>query len=139
MGTRSAIAIEYEGVIKAIYCHWDGYLEHNGKILNESYQDTVKIAQLIKLGNISSLGKNIVPVGAHSFTTPEKGCTVFYGRDRGEEGNEFAVFTSRDDFINGIDGEFFYLYTGGQWLVSEGKYWKVLKDEIESMIEDDAQ
>ena len=30
MGTRSSIAIKTEDGIKAIYCHWDGYVDHNG-------------------------------------------------------------------------------------------------------------
>ena len=97
---------------------------------------------LVSKGSLSVLAERVTPnpeVGIHNFDVAQNGVCVYYGRDRGEDDTEFAVFTSRDDFINGIDGEFFYLYTGGQWLVSEGKYWKVLKDEIESMIEDDAQ
>jgi hypothetical protein len=35
MSTRSAIGIRYGTIIKAVYCHWDGYVEHNGAILQE--------------------------------------------------------------------------------------------------------
>ena len=41
MGTRSSIAIKTEDGIKAIYCHWDGYVDHNGKILKEFYNTEV--------------------------------------------------------------------------------------------------
>lgn len=38
MSTRSTIAIENEdGTIKKVYCHFDGYLSHNGRILAEQY------------------------------------------------------------------------------------------------------
>lgn len=38
MSTRSTIAIENaNGTIKKVYCHFDGYIEHNGKILAEHY------------------------------------------------------------------------------------------------------
>jgi hypothetical protein len=38
MGTRSTIAIQNaDNTVTGIYCHWDGYVEHNGKILNENY------------------------------------------------------------------------------------------------------
>jgi len=49
MGTRSMIAIEnpHSKAVKAIYCHWDGYLAHNGAILNEHYSNSPKVNNLI--------------------------------------------------------------------------------------------
>jgi hypothetical protein len=57
MATRSRIAIETQDGIISIYCHWDGHIETNGKILFENY-DREKTEQLIALGNISSLKTN---------------------------------------------------------------------------------
>ena len=37
MATRSAIGISHGGVIKSVYCHWDGYLAGVGRTLLESY------------------------------------------------------------------------------------------------------
>lgn len=38
MSTRSTIAIEHaDGTVKKVYCHYDGYISHNGKILAEQY------------------------------------------------------------------------------------------------------
>ena len=38
MSTRSRIAIKQnDGTYKSIYCHSDGYLEHNGYILYNYY------------------------------------------------------------------------------------------------------
>ena len=33
MGTRSRIGVMHGDKVKSVYCHWDGYLEHNGQIL----------------------------------------------------------------------------------------------------------
>ena len=38
MATRSAIGLKkIDGTIEAVYCHWDGYPAHNGKILMNHY------------------------------------------------------------------------------------------------------
>jgi len=90
MGTRSRIAVMHGEVCKSVYCHWDGYLEHNGKILQEHY-DSAKANHLVALGDLSTLCEHIVaPDGVdHSFEKPLPGITVFYGRDRGEEDTGF--------------------------------------------------
>ena len=104
MGTRSTIALELaDGTVEQVYCHWDGYLDHNGKILQEHYLDPFKLQKLIAGGGISSLRPNIGE--KHPFspafneTDPvkkdkiqkeydaasEAGWTTFYTRDRGED------------------------------------------------------
>ena len=49
MGTRSTIAIQkLDGSVEQIYCHWDGYLDHNGTILKTEYRmEHVLMSQLI--------------------------------------------------------------------------------------------
>ena len=98
MATRSTIALEFaDGTVQQIYCHWDGYLDHNGQILLEHYSDPFKLRDLIDQGAISSLGpelgvKHDFAVTA-KYGTPEyhaemerrRGMTTFYARDRGEE------------------------------------------------------
>ena len=57
MSTRSNIGILNEdGTVNYIYCHFDGYLEHNGDILNEHYTTESKVRMLIGLGDLSMLG-----------------------------------------------------------------------------------
>lgn len=124
MGTRSAIAVKHGNVVKAVYCHWDGYPDYNGRILNNYYQDSVKVNQLISLGDLSSLGANIGE--QHSFDERAeylesglaKQCT-FYGRDRGEEGIEFKTYQNEKEFIENFDmgQEYMYLYDNGVWYV----------------------
>ncbi len=36
MATRSTIALEFaDGTVEQVYCHWDGYLDHNGALLRD--------------------------------------------------------------------------------------------------------
>lgn len=85
MGTRSDIIVERrDGKWARIYCHWDGYLEGNGKTLQEHYQDQRVVEALVKPGDMSSLHESCVKPPGHSFDKPVKGFCVYYGRDRGE-------------------------------------------------------
>lgn len=87
MSTRAHIGYIENNTIHYIYCHFDGYPEHVGRILQESYTDPEKIKQLIALGDISSLGPKLAPeIGEkHDFSNPAKDVTVAYHRDRGED------------------------------------------------------
>jgi len=59
MPTRSRIAIlNSDGSVDSIYCHYDGYLSHNGVILAKYYNNEEKIRKLISLGSLSFLGKS---------------------------------------------------------------------------------
>jgi hypothetical protein len=134
MATRSTIALEYaDGSVAQVYCHWDGYIQHNGKILQESYQNPFKVAELIKLGDLSVLGAEIGvqrpfdnPFG---YDTPEylefrakyeNQCT-FYGRDRGEDGVNAKWFKDFVDYCeNSVGEEYNYiLRTDGKWYVEQ--------------------
>lgn len=61
MSTRCRIAIERDDKFESIYCHHDGYLSWVGKILQENYTEPSKVQALMELGDISSLGKLILP------------------------------------------------------------------------------
>ena len=56
MGTRSRIGIELKDhSVVSVYCHWDGYPEGNGRILNHHYTDRDDVKELIDGGSMSSL------------------------------------------------------------------------------------
>lgn len=119
MGTRSRIGVMHGDKCKSVYCHWDGYLEHNGRILLEHY-DSSKANHLVALGDISSLDVDVaIPEGVeHSFQVPLKGITTFYGRDRGETGVDFEVDHSFEEFYKRADGcgaEYYYIMKDGVW------------------------
>lgn len=60
MATRALIGMQVENGIKTMYCHFDGYLAHVGTILLTHYTDPAKVAELVELGYVSTLGHNPV-------------------------------------------------------------------------------
>ena len=141
MGTRSAIGYKTgEGKIRAVYCHWDGYVSNNGRILQESYQAAYKIARLIEQGDMSSLAAEPMPTAGsgHSFNTPEEGVVTYYGRDRGETGVETKEFANYDEFeteMSYAGCEYFYVFNGREWIVSTGTG---VFDRVEDLLEYEA-
>ena len=139
MGTRSRIGVMHGDKVKSIYCNWDGYLEHNGQILQNHY-DSARANHLVSLGDMSSLGPVIGQ--AHPFSTheikeddPERGakmalmelvktegwCT-FYSRDRGEAeaDTEWKVANTFEEFLEQADlcgAEYYYIMKDGVWYV----------------------
>ena len=89
MCTNAAIGLAMpDGTIKAVYLHWDGYIEHGGagETLGEHYRDRAKVEKLISLGFLSSLGAEVDPDPAspHSWSNPQPNVTVAYHRDRND-------------------------------------------------------
>lgn len=142
MATRSLIGrLRDDGTVSFVYCHSDGYLSHNGAILNEHYQDSEKVDQLLALGDLSVLGSVIgekhdfgwyAKLGAE-YTFDEslwsdevkatyaklRSYTRAYHRDRGEPLN-LQVAASEDEFWQINQGtEYWYLFKGRQWFVKE--------------------
>ena len=121
MGTRSRIAVMHGTVCKSVYCHWDGYLAHNGRILSE-YYDSAKANELISIGNLSSLAPDIGV--KHDFEQKVETCN-FYSRDRGDTDQDFQTFTSLPEFAKHFDNmgcEVMYLMRLGVWHVVEWTY-----------------
>ena len=134
MATRSTISFysKDNDEIHTIYCHWDGYLSNNGKILVEHYQDKNKILGLIALGNISKLDKDIDLVEGHSFDNPVNGHVVAYCRDRGEswEHCKAKTYTSIDDMLKNEQQSFNYIY------YEDLSRWGVIYDDEEQAVVD---
>lgn len=119
MGTRSRIGVMHGDNCKSVYCHWDGYLDHNGKILQEHY-NSAKANHLVALGDLSSLRHDVfVAEGVeHSYEKPAKDICIFYGRDRGETGIEFktdATFEKFYDRVKNCGAEYYYIMKDGEW------------------------
>lgn len=136
MSTRSNIIAKLaDGRWGKTYCHWDGYPEHNGKILNEHYQDQAKVDALIALGDLSILGPEIGR--KHAFDKPPmfaKGSTkvspryaayqknfdsmcLAYGRDRGEKNVDPEFGDSLEALWPDAEtmAEFVYVWDGQSW------------------------
>ena len=106
MATRSRIGIENEnGTISSIYCHFDGYPEGVGATLNKCYTDIDVVKSLIELGDISSLGDDILS-------------TVAYHRDRGEKLHKARNDESLQAFSRSDYEEYGYVFTlENKWAV----------------------
>jgi len=159
MGTRSMIAIENPNSksIKAVYCHWDGYLQHNGSILNKHYTASPKVNNLIALGDLSSLRPEIGD--KHPFSRLDTKLTdeewdklygdqcTFYTRDRGETApyKHFNSIKEASDYYDGSWCEYFYLFKydedleSGKWYyrTRETGRWKRLSTAMKQFKEDE--
>jgi hypothetical protein len=113
--------------VKSVYCHWDGYLEHNGVILQKHY-DSARANNLVALGDISSLGKEIgekhpfsrfdTDMSDEAYEKLYGNMTTFYGRDRDEQGVDFRVahtFAAFLDQVEACGAEYYYIMRDGVW------------------------
>lgn len=128
MSTRSMIGKVYDGKVKAIYCHWDGYPSYTGNMLETYYNNDEIIDELIGLGSLSYIAPRIKPNEGeeHSFECPAKDVTVAYHRDRGED-MQFYEYDSIDKFLYEMYDstswiEYLYLWDNGAWKVYEREY-----------------
>ena len=135
MATRSTIALEYaDGTVEQVYCHWDGYLAYNGKMLQEHYSNPFVLRDLIDLGDVSSLKPTIGTKHAFSHFGTEMdqkeyealygNMTTFYARDRGETGTSAKRFKDFADYkANHQYEEYEYILrsVGGEavWFVAD--------------------
>lgn len=119
MATRSNIAIvNQDKSISSIYCHWDGYPEYVGKLLLNHYTTSDIVNELLNLGNLSNLDKNVNPTDIHTFDKPEEGVCVAYGRERGEKDQEAIVFEDLGEFEDSASNswaDYQYLFEDGKW------------------------
>lgn len=129
MSTRARVGIKEGKKGKSVYVHNSGYPENMLEILNEYYTDENKIEKLMELGNCSSLNEKLEPKGNHTFDEPEESVTVFYGRDRGEYGQEAKDFQGEAELEKQAQdelAEYIYLYN------KETKKWDY--KEVEQII-----
>ena len=153
MATRSTIALEFaDGTIGQVYCHWDGYLAHNGKMLMEYYSNPFILRDLIDLGSLSSLRPQIGT--KHPFSMFEANMTqdefanlyrdmcTFYGRDRGEGQYQATYFKDYEHFlVDGQQEEYDYILqnVNGKptWFVSDhgGDFQSLAGALIEDILE----
>ena len=145
MATRSVIAKLDENGIKAVYCHNDGYLEHNGTILDSYYQDESKVDELLSHGDISSLGNNIgekINWDDVELQHKNQQC-MFYNRDRGEKRKPAAILEDDIALIEfadeDCDAQFIYMYAFGAWYVyaiGKDHQFKELDDILSKVYKD---
>lgn len=126
MGTRSRIGIEMpDHSVVSVYCHWDGYVEGNGKTLVQYYLNREDVQELIDGGSMSTLrtrgqwnskalrdenGEWISDAAGYLMYEDDREPQPLYHTERGEEIS--IEHTSFDEFVSGNLGgeEYAYLF-----------------------------
>lgn len=127
MATRSNIAVQQDdGTFLFIYVHNDGYFEGVGQDLHDHYSDIEKARQLVALGDLSIVGREIGE--KHDFDEPrwefavkpktpetlaraalvESWCRS-YGRDRGETNIEARAIADEDGVFGAFAEQYLYV------------------------------
>lgn len=117
MGTRSWIGYSTGDGVQMIYCHFDGYLEHNGKILAKHYTDPEKIQRLMDLGDLSILGEEIGEKQDFDRGQTDNWCLA-YGRDRGEdfcEAQKYVNLKAAENAFKTSGADYMYVFDGTEW------------------------
>lgn len=114
MSTHCSIGIRRsDGSETRVYCHFDGYVEYAGVILQLAYNTAEKVEALLALGDLSSIGyyPDRVPDGDEDSVSST--FCVAYHRDRGEAFRQSA----------GLE-EYNYTFNEAEalWLVDEEVY-----------------
>jgi hypothetical protein len=142
MGTRSRIGIELKDhSVVSVYCHWDGYPEGNGRILNKHYTNRDDVKELIDGGSMSSLrtrkhsesGKMLRDESGEYIRDAEGNLMLENDRDPQPDYHEewgdrsgmespWMMHSTFDEFCrDNADEEFCYLFS----LSSEWKCWEL--------------
>lgn len=98
MATRSVIAVRTGTARKprylAVYCHYDGYPEHQLPILTEHHNSPAKALTLVAGGDMSCLHTNL---GWNRETRPETGPLYYW--ERGETNVDARSFGTVQELI----------------------------------------
>jgi hypothetical protein len=117
MATRSRIGLQLsDDSIVSVYCHYDGYPAHNGRVLRTHFDTIEKVRELIDGGDMSCTRTN---AGWNNETLPEVG--PLYYSTRGEDCPPRHDETMTEFFNNGE--EFGYIYQNGEWFCYDTKTW----------------
>jgi hypothetical protein len=113
MATRSYIGVRNtDSSVDYIYCHFDGYPEHNGAILREHYSNINRVNELLQLGDLSVLGQFIGK--KMDFDKRIQDTCLAYGRDRGES-NVGKKNSGYDELITNQNVDYVYVFDGDYW------------------------
>ena len=150
MGTRSRIGYELpDHTVVSVYCHYDGYVEHNGRVLVEHYTDRDAVKELIDGGSMSSLrtthlwvtaavrdqdGQIARDMDGNWVYSPTRDPQPLYHTERGEELE--VDHTSFDEFVSGNSGEeYAYLFDlNGNWKAYKIGWGPVERVEIPNYV-----
>jgi hypothetical protein len=118
MGTASMIGCYNEdGTVTATYCHYDGYISYNGKMLVENYNTPELAKNVANAGYLSSLKADLYESVVESVHNEP---SVKY-----ESPQHFF-----DEAADYAGADYLYLFDGEAWFV-RSVYGKTGYDEVE--------
>lgn len=128
MGTRSTIALEFaDGTVEQVYCHWDGYLSNNGKILQNHYMDPFEVKALVSLGGFSSLRETFGETADEAYTQHGEDLCV----NKYKNTDEYFDCSQQEEYdyilrnVNGTATWFVRYYaTAGVWITLDEAFAK---------------
>ena len=114
MGTRSRVGVMHGTVCKSVYCHYDGYLEYTGNILQKHYDSTLANA-LVARGDNSGVQETLEEMN------------FYEDRERNDEdvkeflnSTPWTVAHTFEEFLEQVEGsgcEYYYIMQDGVWYV----------------------
>ena len=103
MGTRSRVGVMHGDICKSVYCHYDGYLNYTGEILNKHY-DSATANQLVARGDNSGVKETLDVMN-------------FYG-DPSQDDVGYHIARTFEEFLEQVQGtgcEYYYVMRDGVW------------------------
>ena len=103
MGTRSRVGVMHGDICKSVYCHYDGYLNYTGEILNRHY-DSALANELVARGDNSGVQKTLDVMN-------------FYG-DPSQDDVGYHIARTFEEFLEQVQGtgcEYYYVMRDGVW------------------------
>ena len=141
MSTRGIIAVEDpDKTCRAIYVHFDMYLDGAGICLTQHYTTPERVEKLLALGGLSALGDKL----ANDDPEPEaQDVCIAYHRDYGESYKAPRVWESADKLLDQASdiywAEYVYLHRNGEWYFDtpyQPKGWRSVKQTLQELQEE---
>ena len=123
MGTSSMIGyIKEDGTVATTYCHYDGYVEYNGRLLLDSFNTPEKAKEVAETGYLSGL-KADLEVSKSEAVHKEEPSVYLTPK----------LFIENGDITHGA--QYLYLYDGEDWLITstenlENRKWSLVEDNL---------
>ena len=118
MSTRCRIAIQNKDQsYNSIYCHFDGYPQHTGKLLAQYWTNIENVSSLINSGDVSVLDRSYQK-------------TKFYSREYNTAITQALIAKDLDELLQQTQdcgGEYVYAYINNHWFYhfseNDGTSW----------------
>lgn len=112
MGTRSRVGVQHGDVIKSVYCHYDGYLDYTGEILDRHYDSTLANA-LVARGDNSGVKETLAEINFYDDPKQRREAVRdFLDSTPWQIAHSFEEFLEQ---VRGCGAEYYYVMQDGVW------------------------